>query len=264
MSHLSIFSKALVICYTVAMIRKTRILLALFAALFVLGTLPVQASYQDGLKLVRQGKWSRAILEFEQMVAANHAPSQFSLALIYHLGRGVPRDFEKAYNLYRVSSLQGHAPALNNIGMMYLNGEHVQKNQWVAFKLFERASAEHSQAKDNLGQCYQNGWGVEQDIGQAINFFELAGAEGYKLGYYHLAQIYEKGVAEQKVDMEEAVKWYEIAGEASYARGFYRLGEIYEEGIGIPPDKQAALGWYEKALDMDYTPAFTKVRELSN
>jgi len=227
-----------------------------------LGASVAHAGYKDGLTLVRQGKWDQATKEFDDMAALGHAPSQFSLALINHLGRGVPRNLKKAYDLYKQSAVQNHPPALNNLGMMYLNGEYVAVNRKIAFKLFSKAGADHAQAKDNLGQCYENGWGVEPDIEQAVNFFKLAGDEGYRLGYYHLGQLHEEGRGGAPVNIPEAMKWYQIAGEATFARGYHRLGEMYEQGIGVPRDVKQAISWYEQAGALGYEPAITKVRKM--
>jgi len=230
---------------------------------FLVGAWPAQASYKEALILVREGKWSRAMGEFEKLVKEGHAPSMFSLGLIYHLGRGVPRDLEKAYNLYKQSALGGHAPGVNNLGMMYLNGEHVAQNRFIAFKLFEKASAEHAQAKDNLGQCFEHGWGIEADPEQAINFFQLAGDEGYKLGYFHLAQFYENGGAGTKPNIQEAIRWYQAAGEDGFIKGYIRAAEIYEQGVnGIKVDLEKTLYYYQQAADLNYRPAVRRVEEL--
>ncbi|MBL4614314.1 MAG: sel1 repeat family protein [Magnetovibrio sp.] len=243
--------------------RKNTLIIFILGMLLSLGAVTAHAGYKDALILVRKGKWAKAVSEFEKLVAENHAASQFSLGLIYHLGRGVPPDLERAYNLYKMSALQGHASAINNIGMMYLNGEFVEKNRFIAFQLFEKAGAEHAQAKDNLGQSYENGWGIGVDYDLAINFYQLAGDEGYKLAYYHLGQLHEKGRGGAPVNIKEAIKWYQIAGEEEYARGFYRIGQIYEQGLGIATDKSKALFWYQQAANLDYNKAFAKVTKLS-
>lgn len=235
----------------------------LLAGSLALGPAVAHAAYKDGLILVRKGQWAKAIKEFGELASTGHAPSQFSLGLIYHLGRGVPRDLEKAYNLYKESAMQDHPPAVNNIGMMYLNGEYVAKNQSIAFLLFEKASAAHSQAKDNLAQCYENGWGVGIDVEKAKNFYQLAGEEGYKLGYFHLAQLHEEGRGGAPVNIDEAIRWYQIAGEDSYAQGFYRIGEIYHQGIGgTTRDNDKAKFWYEQAEQLGYKPAIARLRQL--
>lgn len=191
--------------------------------LMVLGALPARADYEAALQMVRESKFQQAYAEFLPQAENGHAPSQFSIGLIFHLGRGMRQDVAKAYDWYKKAAMQEHAPGMNNLGMMYLNGEYVAQNREVAFKLFEKASAEHAQAKDNLGQCFENGWGVEQDIGQAINFYQLAGDAGYFLGYYHAGEIFEKGFADEPKNIDTAVEWYIKAAEKGLQKARTRL-----------------------------------------
>jgi len=188
---------------------------------------PAHAGYEDALQMVRQAKYQQAMAEFLPLAQEGHMQSQFSVGLMYHLGRGVPRNEKTAYEWYKKSALQEHPPALNNVGMMYLNGEYVAQNYEIAFKLFQMASANHAQAKDNLGRCYENGWGVDRDIGQAINFYQLAGDDGYVTGYFHIGQLYEKGYPpDTPKDMEKAVNWYIQAAEQDYTQAKTRLIEL--------------------------------------
>jgi len=235
---------------------------ALIVGALSLGATAAYAGYKDGLILVRQGKWAKAIREFTEQAETGHAQSQFSLGLIYHLGRGVPKDLKRAYELYKKSMLQDHPPALNNIGMMYLNGDYVDRNYDIAFALFSRAAADHAQSKDNMGRCFENGWGVEADPEQAINFYQLAGDEGFKLGYYHLGLLFEEGRGGATVNVPEALHWYEVAGDNQYAQGYFRMAEIYEQGILLPRDTPSALKWYNKAAALDYAPAIEKLALL--
>lgn len=183
-------------------------------------------SYEEALKMVRSGQWVKALSEFKPLAEEGHAPSQFSIGLIYHLGRGVKQNTATAYEWYKKAAVQEHPPAMNNIGMMYLNGEYVAQNRSVAFDLFQMASFEHAQAKDNLAQCYENGWGVERNITKAINFYRLAGEQGYILGYYHAGQLFEKGYPDTPKDEDLAVKWYTMAAERDFTKAHTRLIEL--------------------------------------
>lgn len=242
--------------------RIKTLLTALIIGALSLSASAAYAGYKDGLVLVRQGKWAKAIREFSEQAATGHAQSQFSLGLIYHLGRGVPVDLKRAYELYKKSTLQDHPPAINNLGMMYLNGDYVERNYEVAFELFSLAAADHAQAKDNMGRCFENGWGVDPDPEQAANFYQLAGEEGYKLGYYHLGLLYEEGRGGAVVNVPEAMHWYEVAGDNQYAQGYFRMGEIFEQGILVPRDAAKALEWYKHAATLDYQPAVARVAQL--
>ncbi|HEY9163193.1 MAG TPA: tetratricopeptide repeat protein [Magnetovibrio sp.] len=201
-------------------------LLALATLLMLFGAMPARADYEAGLKLVREAKYQQAYAAFLPMAESGHAPSQFSIALLYHLGRGMRQDLKKAYDWYKKAAMQEHPGSMNNLGMMYLNGEYVTQNRAVAFKLFEKASVEFAQAKDNLGQCYEHGWGVEQDIGQAVNFYQLAGDAGFFMGYYHAGEVFEKGYADEARDLDTAVEWYIKAAEKGLQKARTRLIEL--------------------------------------
>jgi hypothetical protein len=201
--------------------------LALLAtALTALGARPAFAGYEDALQMVREAKYQQSYAEFLPLAEEGHSASQFSVGLIYHLGRGMKQDSKIAYEWYKKATLQDHAPAMNNIGMMYLNGEYVAKNQEIAFKLFEKASGEHAQAKDNLAQCFEHGWGVEQSPEIAVNLYELAGDAGYIAGYFHAGQLYEKGYPDAPKDIDAAVEWYIKAAENKFNQARTRLIEL--------------------------------------
>ncbi|MCR4378027.1 MAG: sel1 repeat family protein [Rhodospirillales bacterium] len=208
------------------MTRRLKRLALIASALTLLGAAPVFAGYEDALKMVREAKYQQAYSEFMPLAEEGHSASQFSMGLLYHLGRGIKQDSKIAYEWYKKAALQSHAPAMNNLGMMYLNGEYVARNQEVAFKLFEKAGGEHAQAKDNLGQCFENGWGVEQDTEMAANLYELAGDGGYVAAYFHAGQLYEKGYPDTPQDIDMAVEWYIKAAEKKYAAARTRLIEL--------------------------------------
>ncbi len=190
------------------------------------------ADYKSALLLVRQSNYTAALSEFKVLAAEGHVASQYSIGLIYHLGRGVQADPETAYMWYKKAALVEYAPALNNLGMMYLNGEYVAANQEVAFKLFLKASVSHAQAKDNLAQCYELGWGVERNAVDAADMYQKSGDAGYAIGWLHLAQMYETGYDDLPKDMDKAVEWYIKAAERGVSAARIKLAELGR----LPPE----------------------------
>jgi TPR repeat protein len=49
------------------------------------------------------------------------------LASLYFQGLGVPKNVEKAFNLFNQSAQKGYAPSLANLSIMYYEGIGVQK-----------------------------------------------------------------------------------------------------------------------------------------
>ncbi|MBL4748091.1 MAG: sel1 repeat family protein [Magnetovibrio sp.] len=212
---------------------KRFVLLVLLCCMMVPTYARAGGNYTDALLLVQKGEFAQALKEFKQLAASGHAPSQFSIGLMYHLGRGVPKDTKLAYEWYKKALLQDHLPALNNIGMMYLNGQYVAQNRDIAYQLFKKAGTTHAQAMDNLAQCYQNGWGTVRNIKRAISMYQLAGESGYLLGWFHLGQIYEKGYPSVPRDFEKAVEWYIKAAEKKQQAAIARLKRLKRLPAGL-------------------------------
>ena len=69
---------------------------------------------------------------------------------------------------------------LFNLGIMYGNGQGVDKDKKRAVKLFTLATDQgHATAQYNLGIMYYNGRGVDQDDKRAVELFTLAADQGH-------------------------------------------------------------------------------------
>ena len=65
--------------------------------------------------------------------------AQYRLGLMYRDGEGVEKNYEKAVEWYRKSAKQGYASAENNLGFMYENGFGVEKDYKKAFDWYCQA-----------------------------------------------------------------------------------------------------------------------------
>jgi TPR repeat protein len=121
-------------------------------------------------------------------------------------------EFEKAHLLWLLAAENGSAAALNNLGLMSLNGQGVAQDDKEAAKWFLRA-AEQGQvnAQTSLGLMYLNGQGVPQDYEQAVKWFRLAAEQGkdpeaqLSLGYMY---VNGQGVSQSYAD---AYAWWAVA-----------------------------------------------------
>lgn len=70
-----------------------------------------------------------------------------------------------------------------NAGVIYMNGDGIDKNYTKAVEFFENAG-EHgeSSALFNLGMFYLNGEGVEKNIEKAKDYFKRSGDLGNSKG----------------------------------------------------------------------------------
>ena len=68
------------------------------------------------------------------------ASAMFKLGVAYIDGRGVPKDEREAVNWSRKAAEQGHAKAMFNLGSMYVNGRGVQKDEREAVNWYRKAA----------------------------------------------------------------------------------------------------------------------------
>ncbi len=99
------------------------------------------ADYEAGRRAANRGDFSTALKEWEPLASQGDREAQFSLGRMYARGDGVPRDFERAAELFRRSAFQGHGRAAFNLGMMYEAGDGVPQDLAQAKRWFKRADS---------------------------------------------------------------------------------------------------------------------------
>ena len=66
--------------------------------------------------------------EWKQLAEEGAAEAQYNLALMYSLGKEIPKDDQIAIKWYRLAAEQGFAEAQTNLGLMHGKGQGVEKN----------------------------------------------------------------------------------------------------------------------------------------
>jgi len=106
---------------------------------------------------------------------------------------------------------QGDAETQTNLGVMYLNGRGVAKNDKTAVEWFRKAADQgHADAQARLGWMYENGRGLAQDDKMAVEWYRKAADQGDAFAQCNLGVMYENGYGVAK-DMNKAVEWYRKA-----------------------------------------------------
>ena len=104
---------------------------------------------------------------------------QTELALMYHQGKGLPKDYNEAARWYRLAAEQEYSKAQANLGVMYGEGQGVPQDFTVAASWFRKAAEQgNSLAQHNLGLLYGRGQGVKQDYAEAYIWESLAATSG--------------------------------------------------------------------------------------
>ena len=63
----------------------------------------------------------------------------YELGEQYYYGRGVPRSYERAFNLSLIAAKKGYAPAQTRVGFCYEHGQGVEYDYGKGFELTKLA-----------------------------------------------------------------------------------------------------------------------------
>jgi TPR repeat protein len=104
--------------------------------------------------------------------------AQYLLGWLYHHGRDVPQDRERAARWYRMAAEQGDAESEYCLGVLYDNGEGVPEDSVQAATWLRKAAEQGNvDAQFALGLAYKTGHGVPQDEAQAAIWLKRASDE---------------------------------------------------------------------------------------
>jgi len=183
-----------------------------------------------------------------QRAAEGDAQDLCKLADMFFNGRGMPRDIEKAVELYQQAANKGYARAKCNLGVMYSRGLGVGKDEKHAFKLYEQAAElRDAQAQRNLGMMYEEGRVIPKDVKKAFDLYELAAAQGCPEAQCNLGLMYANGSGVTK-DQKKSFGLIRQSAVLGCVEAKVNLGMMYEKGLGCDRDIQKACEWYKKAL----------------
>lgn len=160
-------------------------------------------------------KWFQRAADMQDPVA------MYDLGECFLYGKGVEKDVSRAVQLLSGAAAKNNARAMNLLGDLYKNGipELISANPDEAFRLFSSAKdLGELDAQGNLGVLYINGLGVEKDEGQAVDLFKAGAEKGNALCMFFYAMALESGVANMKADIDQAKIWYIRAAQGGNLR----------------------------------------------
>ena len=191
---------------------------------------------------------------------AGDADAQHNLGMSYLLGKGVPRDFAKAFEWVQKAAMQGNAPAQTTLGWAYMSSEFGLRSDFqLAMEWNLKAAKQgYGRGTENVGLLYEYGWGVPMNKLEAAHWYKAAIDQGADSGQaqFHLGELYEKGLGIQK-NPSEALNLYRIViekyGNSEYAaRAKTRLAAT----------EQVKQGYSEKnVLITDISMPFPKTKQ---
>lgn len=187
--------------------------------------------------------------------------------LSHATGFGLPRVFSKGLGYYQTGDIKNALPYLQEdaragdpeaslaLGMLYLNGDGVDRNLAMALGWFQRAARQGSAlAAYQLGNAHRLGLGTPIDVEQAIAWYSRAANDGVPEAATALAQIYRLGDGVRR-DYAMAIRWLKVAASDAHAPALHDLGMLHLDGIGVPQDTAVARTYLERAARDGHIPA---------
>lgn len=248
--------------------------------------------YENGIGVERDlflaAEW------YKKAAERGSADAQVALGNCYVDGLGVGKDLGEAMFWFGKAAAQGDEGSMaylakvlpeaakqgdpysqNALGLCYLNGSGVTKDETEAVKWFRKAAEqEYAEAQNYLGECYVRGTGVEKDTEMALECFFNAMDQGHskaKDSYmslrhelaengdadaqYFLGVLYWQGMTltdntqVPEKNTKEGMKWLLKAAAQNNSGAQHYIGLAYFNGDGVGLDYVEAAKWFRKAAE---------------
>ncbi len=157
-----------------------------------------------------------AVALFSQAADLGDPEGMYALAECYLLGKGVEKDPKRAVELLAASSALNNPVAMNLLGDVYRRGVPglIEPNLAESLRLFSQAKEMgFLDAQGNLGVLYMNGQGVPKDEKLAVELFRDGAEKNNPPCMFFYAMCLEGGVTIPKNPVE-ARAWYVKAAQA--------------------------------------------------
>ncbi len=146
--------------------------------------------FELGMQASDRGEHKKAVELWTPLAEQGDRFAQFSLATLYHEGKGLEQDNVKATHWFRAAAEQGLAPAQFNLGNAYLYGRGIKKDYTQALEWWRKAAIQNmAPAQFNLGNAYMNGHGVDKDINAALKWFQRAATNGHPAAQQKITEL---------------------------------------------------------------------------
>ncbi len=147
---------------------------------------------------------------FSKAAEKGDSAGMYALAECHLFGKGVPKDPRRALELLTAASALNNPRSMNLLGDLYRKGvpELIKPNFDESVRLFSQAKdLGFLDAQGNLGVLYIYGQGVPKDEMKAVALFKDGAEKGNALCMYFYAMCFDGGVGIDK-DRDSARVWY--------------------------------------------------------
>lgn len=157
----------------------------------------IEAAYQLGMALIEGKGTAPSPREGAEWIAtaavAGHPLAQMVLARLYAgagAAFGLPRDPSQAFFWYQSAAEQGQIEAAYQLGMLYTEGNGVDRSHALAARWFREAGEKgHAPSLFQLGLIYELGLDYRPNRARALEWYRKAAAAGSQAAADKLRQL---------------------------------------------------------------------------
>ena len=159
-------------------------------------------------------------------------------------------------------AIKGDANAQRSIAEIYYEGKKIPRDVteaiiwfWKADKFHHGASSLYPKDKDYFTSA--------EDMNKLLGFLRALAERGDHEAQYVLGKLYWENTPGLRTDMNKGVSWFLKSAEGGHPTACYDLGLSYLNGWGVPKDREKAILWMRKAVELFAYNADNVWREMN-
>ena len=187
--------------------------------------------------------------DYRRQAERGEPRGQYNLGVSYLKGNGVEKNEAEAYKWFRLSALQGFADAEICLALCLGSGIGVKKNGAEAAEWMRRAADHgHEKAKELVRTMLKPTMPETRTIN--IEDTLKAADRGDAQAQYDMGFLYSRGL-EGKVEKDDvkSAKYYRLAAEQGFMLAQHNIGCCYATGRGVAKDYAEAQKWFVLAAE---------------
>lgn len=166
---------------------------------------------------------AKAVGHYQAATERGDAAGMTTLALLYQVARGVPRDPARMVELMTVAADKGYHFAQYRLAQTYLNGDGIPGRADAALGI--------------------------PDTTRAVRYYTMAADAGNLSAALELSSLYADPNSGLPDDPEEQVRLTRMVSQTGHPPAIAMMGVFYETGRGVEYDPAIAAGLYVRAME---------------
>lgn len=225
-----------------------------FAAQYLLGR-----RYYYGLGLPRDKGRANAYLR--AAAADDDYRAVVLLKIIAKGSRGERNDRDNMVATIKGKARSKVSAAQYTLAFMYLVGDGVPKDAAEEVRWYRAAAEKNARAAFMLSLMYQSGEGVPRNPVEAFRLMRVAAEKGDVRAQYYLGTFCYQGFGTQ-IDRQAAAAWFRKSATSGFDDAQLAYGMLLLSGDGVAVDKGQAVEWLGKSARQGNAGAREVLREL--